>query len=123
MTKYNLLEHLEEVMDEGGKKWKDVLWVGTYLGYLDKGEFIKFARDFNFYTYPSKFSYGYISGVNKGLAVVGEDWWVEWDEEYGIFEYTYKPKKPSEKFRNIAKIVDANYREGTYFQGELEFDE
>lgn len=121
MEEYNLLEHLGEVMDDGGKKWKDVLWVGNYFGYVDKEKFLEFAKNFNYYVTPQKFYQGYKAGVCKDLVVVGEDWWVEWDEEYGVFEYLYKPRKPSEKIDNIAKVVNADYKEGTYFQGELDF--
>lgn len=123
MTEYNLLEHLEEVMDEGEKGWGDVVWVGNFFGYVNKEKFIEFAKNFNFYITPKKLSSGYQTGVCKGLIISGEGWWIEWNEGYGIFEFLCEPLKPKKEEINIAKIVDANYREGTYFQGELEFDE
>jgi hypothetical protein len=99
----NLLKQTVEFLQSKGKTPADVRWVG-----VRDPDYLKFIRpipkpmphgswdDFERF---ADFEYGYGGvGINKGLVIVGDDWWLERGECDGVEWWDFKtlPQKPPE---------------------------
>ena len=85
----NLLHETLEILEDNGKSFADIQWVGTSTGEISLASFLGEADT----DYDD--SYG-IEEVNLTLVVVGNDWWLERHEYDGSewWEYKEKPEKP-----------------------------
>lgn len=85
----NLLHETREVLEDNGKSFEDVQWIGTSTGEISLASFLEQA-DIN---YDNSFG---IVEVNQTLVVVGNDWWLERNEYDGSewWEYKELPEKP-----------------------------
>lgn len=74
----NLLDETEEVLQDNGKTWDDVKWIGTIEGThsIGKDDFVRLA---NFFYHEG---YGWAE-VLTNLVIVGDDWWLERGEYDG----------------------------------------
>ena len=101
----NLLHETLEILEDNGKSFEDIQWVGTSTGEISLASFLSEADT----DYDN--SYG-IEEVNMALVVVGNDWWLERHEYDGSewWEYKKKPEKPKRQ-------VDSNEVEHQIFNG------
>jgi hypothetical protein len=95
----NLLEETEEVLEEHGKTFDDVLWIGGDDFTISVDDF-KTLADREYYN-------GYGSPeVAIDLKVVGDGWWLERYEYDGAEDWAFKtmPEKPKEE-RKIKRVI------------------
>ena len=87
----NLKDETLEILDEHGKTWDDVEWIGSVRRNLtiDKNQFLILAN--------REYNNGYGGNeVSLDLVVVGKDFWLERHEYDGSewWEFKQLPKKP-----------------------------
>lgn len=87
----NLKDETLEVLNEHGKTWDDVEWVGSVRrnSIIDKNQFLILAN--------REYNNGYGGNeVSLDLVVVGKDFWLERHEYDGSewWEFKQLPKKP-----------------------------
>ena len=98
----NLLDETIEALEENGRTFDEVLWIGCRDFRIPIGRFLELADDI----YDS--SYGLIE-VAGDLMVVGDGWWLsrwEYDGSEG-WEYNEPPKMP-EEVRDVERLMFAS---------------
>ena len=97
----NLLDETIGALEENGRTFDEVLWIGCRDFRIPIGRFLELADDI----YDS--SYGLIE-VAGDLMVVGDGWWLsrwEYDGSEG-WEYNEPPKMP-EEVRDVERLMFA----------------
>ena len=88
----NLLFETRDVLEEHGKTFEDVKWIGSENFYVDIDKFMELA--------DTKYNSGYGSTeVALDLMIVGSNWWLERAEYDGMewWEFKQVPKKPKKE--------------------------
>ena len=81
----NLLIETRQVLEEYGKSFDDVIWIGNKCGYvtISKSDFLKYA--------DVMYDNGYgLTNVNTDLIIVGDNWWLEREEYDGSEWWEFK---------------------------------
>ena len=100
----NLLVETTKSLQENGKSWDDVLWVGS-------NDFEISVSDFKSLT-NKKYHDGYGAPlVPTDLVIVGDSWWLERQEYDGAEWWQFKelPKRPLKKGKVNTLITPGYY--------------
>lgn len=100
----NLLFETRDVLEEHGKTFEDVKWIGNKNFYVDIDKFMELADT----EYNS--NYG-CEKVANDLIIVGSNWWLERNEYDGAewWEFKQMPKKPKKELE--LKALTSNQAE------------
>lgn len=96
----NLLEETKQVLEENGKTFEDVKWIGSNDFYIDIDDFLVVA--------DTEYDNGYGGQeVARDLLIVGDDWWLERHEYDGSEWWEYKtiPQKPKTYLVNLQALT------------------
>lgn len=96
----NLLEETKQVLEENGKTFEDVRWIGSNDFSIDIDDFLVVA--------DTEYDNGYGGQeVAIDLLVVGDDWWLERHQYDGSewWEYKTTPQKPKTHLTNLQALT------------------
>lgn len=97
----NLLFETRDVLEEHGKTFEDVKWIGNKNFYVDIDKFMELAN--------TKYNSNYgCEKVANDLMIVGSNWWLERAEYDGAewWEFKQMPKKPKKELELKALTCD-----------------
>jgi len=97
----NLLRETIDIIEENGKTYKDVRWVGSNDFCFTWDEFAAVAS--------VEYDEGYgAPNVAEDLVIVGDDWWLERGEYDGSewWEYKTTPRRPSRRMSPSSLIAN-----------------
>ena len=94
----NLLEETEALLQEKGKGWDDIAWIGLNDQEINIEDFKRIANT----EYEPGFG---TQEVARSLLVVGKDFWLERHEYDGSewWEYKALPLRPKIETKNLMK--------------------